>query len=91
MSFETADDPSVKWLDKGSHIWCEKLQSDASWTVFNVVTTEIVDKQNNLPILQVHLDVKFPDVPSGEISSNHTIQIESHLSKNSDVIHAILL
>ena len=55
------------------------------------MTTEIVDKQNNLLVLQAHLDVKFPDVPSGEISSNHTIWIESHLSKNSDVINTVLL
>ena len=43
MSLETADDPCVKWLDERGHIWCEELQFDVGWTVFDIVTTEIVN------------------------------------------------
>ena len=44
MCFEAMDDPSVKWLDKGGHIWCEKFQFDVCWMVFDDVTTKIVNQ-----------------------------------------------
>jgi hypothetical protein len=51
VSFEAADNPSVKWLDKGGHIWSKKLQSDVHWMVFDVVPAKIVNKQDDLPSL----------------------------------------
>ena len=44
VGFETMNDPSVKWLDKGGHVWCKKLQLDVGWSVVNVVATEVINE-----------------------------------------------
>ena len=44
VGLEAADDPCIKWLDKGGHVWCKELQLDVGWSVVDDVAAEIINK-----------------------------------------------